>query len=223
MIIDHIPADTQFSSHTQADGSNIGGMPPVWWSGTPIPGKHRSWLFETSGSTDKTGKGFPAVEFYPAKSSFANDTAIGRPILPNSGNLQLCFDLLIDDRAVAAAHVFETDIILVISGLKYNFSGQRHNVTGQIDIGNWTDTGLRLGMLTPNRRHKVKWTYGFGKEMWWVVSYECDSIVSPINSKPTSATTCNWPDGAYNQFQLGSLPGGLPWAMRIGRPRHNWW
>jgi hypothetical protein len=164
--------------------------------------------------------------FYPAVSAASDATALGRAIPTNTGHLQFCFDQWVNEGAALGANVYETDAILVLGGFKYNLSGQRHNATGEIDDGNWTDTGLRVGLLTPNIKHRIKWTYTFDttKKVCSVYSYECDGAAWEIAAKfqNISATPCDWTPGAYIQIQLGSLPIGLPWAMRIGSPRLKW-
>lgn len=226
MLVDKLDATTLWGMHVQSQTINIGGVPPTNYGWQAVPSHRPSWLFWTGGSSAPSPNNYPAVEFYPAGSAALNSTALGRAILPNTGNLAFSFDCWLLRSAQSLAHVIESDVILVIGGMKYNLSGQRHIDTGQIDIGDWSDTGIRTGVLTPNERHEVKWTYSFDvtKKVCSVVSYQCDSTLSMVGSpRNMPATACNWPDGAYIQFQLGSLPAGGAWAERIDDVELTWW
>jgi hypothetical protein len=202
-------------------GPTIAPVAPASFSVTPIPGKRPGWLFETSGTMDPAKAKYPGVLFSPG----AAGKSVPLPIPPNTGYLALCFDLWQSASMQAAANARETDVLVVRDGLKFNLSGQVVIPTGAIEIGNWTDTQLRAFPLSPNRRHKIKWTYSITPTACSVLSYEQDGSVYQVPAKygGMAATPCNWLPGAYIQIQLGSLPAGLPWSQRLGRIRLKWW
>ncbi|HMG85593.1 MAG TPA: hypothetical protein VK574_07610 [Terracidiphilus sp.] len=221
MYIDsNLQAISPFISHVQSDGSQIGGIDPLDYGATPIPGMPRALLLRTSGNSDKTGKQYPAWLWSTAP----------RPILPNTGRFQMSYDFRIGGN-LQGANVFETDTILIAvcaDGVKrkFNLSLQRHIATGQIDIGNWTDTTLRAGALSQNTKHKVVIYYSFDltKNVCSVLAYSCDGIPQsvPANLQNMPATQSTWAVGAIPQVQLGSLPNGLPWQVKLSKLRYRW-
>lgn len=220
MITQELDSNTTWIA--QAGPANgISPVAPLAYSVTPIPSKRPGWEFETSGTIDPMHKLYPGVLFSPR--------ALGKsaplPIPPNTGNVALCFDLWQGGSMQAAANARETDLLIVQNGLKFNLSGQVVIPTGAVEIGNWTDTGLRVPSLSANRRHKIRWTYNFTPTACSVLSYEQDGSVYQVPAKlgGMAATPCNWLPGAYIQIQLGSLPAGLPWSQRLGRIRLKWW
>ena len=227
MLIQTIDKTTLWGWHYNSTVTPIGGVPPLESNCVSVPGKDASWVFSTSGNSQPSPKNYPAVEFYPSSSAVFNGTAIPFPISQNTGNVSFEYDLTIDENTTANANVIETDLLIVTGGMKYNLSGQRHVATGQIDIGNWTPTTLLLGALTANVKHRVKWTYSFDvtEKTCSVLSYECDEVVNPITTTLNMpAIDCNWPEGVYVQVQLGSLPAGLSWSIKIGStPEIAWW
>ena len=154
MLIDRLDPTTPFGFHIPSDGSQIGGTDPTQYGVFALLGEEPGWQFFTGGSV--TPGGYPSVLFYPAVSSTLAATAALRTILPNTGSLALAFDLVVGNAAAIGGNVIETDVLVVQNALKFNLSGQRHIATGQIDIGNWTDTGIRAGALAPNVKHKVR-------------------------------------------------------------------
>jgi hypothetical protein len=127
--------------------------------------------------------------------------------------------LTVDDAALTAANVIESDLITVAGGFKLNLSGQRHVATGEIGDGNWTDTGLMLGPLTALAPHSIIWTYSFNTvtNVCSVVSYTCDGVVFPMAAKFQNvvAEACDWTTGAYIQIRLGSLPAASRWENEV--------
>lgn len=187
----------------------IGGVPPSSCFMAIIPGRHQALLLTTEGNS-QAGK-YPAAMWSPL---------VPRPILPNLGNLAMSYKFALGSD-LAGMNVFETDVKLVqncADGQKReaNLSLQRHAVTGQIDIGNWTDTGLRMGPVTPDDEHDVTISYSFDivKNVCSVLSYACDGIVKRITAN-MSMTPSTWLAGAYVQVQLGSMPNGLAWAVKL--------
>ncbi len=223
MNIHTFDASTIFATHT---GSSIGGVAPLTYSCTPLPTADAVWLFSTQGNSDPTGKAYPAAEWYQAATAVADALALPAPILPNTGKLSLSYTLTVDEATQTAANVIETDLILVTGGYKYNLSGQRHVASGEIDDGNWTDTGLRVGELTSDTPHAVQWSYSFNATTHTcsVLSYACDGVVhaiaTPFQNMP--ALSCNWTTGVYLQIQMGSLPAAARWEMTMGDLAISW-
>jgi hypothetical protein len=225
MLIDRLDPTTLWGVHVNTAATPIGGVPPLAYGSRLVPAKKTTLLCWTSGNSQPGS--YPAVEFYPAQAGVLNGVAEPRQIPVNTGNVSLSYGLDIDAGTPTNANVIETDLLIVTGGMKYNLSGQRHVATGQIDIGNWTSTGLLLGALKPNVQHKVKWAYSFNltAKTCSVVSYECDKMVSQV---PTSlgnmpATASNWTPGVYVQVQLGSLPAGAPWSILVSNLKISWW
>lgn len=218
-IVQHLDRNTTWFAQTTRD---IAPVAPESYRVDAIPGKHPSWLFQTAGTLDPAKKLYPGVLFAPG----ANSKATPLPIPPNSGPVSLRFDMW-PDEGVDTANVFESDLLIVTGGFKYNLSGQRHAVSGQIDIGNWTDTGIEAGPMEPNEKCTIRWDYAFdtAKKVCSVRHYAADESIYaiPASLQNMAALPCNWEEGAYIQIQLGSLPSGAPWSMRLGRIRLEWW
>lgn len=220
MITQKLNLATPWPSHTQADGSNVGGVPPITYSFLPIPGKKPAALLSTSGNSQPPS-GYPAAEWYQH----------ALPLQANTGNLQFIFDLTVDANTLTAANVIETDTLIITAGHKFNLSGQRHVATGQIDVadaaGHWVDTGIRAGAFVPGFKNKVIWTYVFDpvKFIGSVVSYACNGIVYPVpaNLQNVPASTSTWAAGVMPQFQMGSLPAGNPWSEKITNAKYRYW
>lgn len=220
MFIDSGILRSPLSTHVQSDGSNIGGCDPASYGFVSLPGPDGGVYMHSQGTT-KPG-GYPAWMLYPTQL---------RPVLPNTGNLEFSFDLIVDEANSTAANVRETDVILVTGGYKYNFSGQQ-NITegGMIQIadskGNWVDTGIKLGILSPNVRHSLSWKYSFDttKHTGSVVSFALDGVgySIPTSLQNIPASVCNWTEGAYPQFQMGSLPAGVYWSTILSDVVLTW-
>jgi hypothetical protein len=203
--------------HTQADGSDIGGVPPAKYGDTYTPASQpppiipppipASVLLYTQG-TSKVG-GYPAVEFHTSP----------LPIPANTGNLSVAFTMNLDSNVQANAEVLETDALFLIKGAdgkvrEFNCSLQRHVKDGELDVAGggagWAQTGVLAGILSPGVDHQIKITYKLDlvKNTSTVVSYECDGVLFTIPTKFANrpAAEQNWAVGAILQFQLGSNP-----------------
>jgi hypothetical protein len=216
MNIDRLPTNTSWIGQT---GLNIAPAAPAAYSIVPVPSKMAAWLLSTIGSSDPAKKAYPGVLFCPG----ANGVAIPRPILPNTGNLTMGFDLWIDQATLTAGNSIETDVLIVQNGLKFAMPAQRLT-NGQLQVGGWTNVGSPLGALTPYNRYRIAWTYSFSltAKTCSILFYECNGAFTAIEST-FPATPCDWAEGAYMQFQMGSLPAGLPWNIRIGGPPELRW
>jgi len=218
-------------THTQADGSDIGGVPPASYGFKYVPGNHQTLLLWTSGSTDVTGKGYPAWMWY---------TATPRPILPNTGNLKLSFQYAAGGN-LAGMNVAETDTILVIDGWKYNGSGQFNQSLGfQIvnAAGQWVTVGFNPGPMQVNVKRQIIWEYAFdtvGRTMS-VIAITCAFKGYPLTRFPVLASQQKipaidtseggkmtpWKDGTYLQIQMGSMGNGLPWTLAVKQMKNIW-
>lgn len=199
---------------------DIAPVGPESWKALRVPGERSGLLLYTSGNMDATKTRYPGVLWCPG----SNGRATPRPILPNSGKVALCFGMMASTDTLDNANVIETDLLIVTGGMKYNCSGQRHVSDGQIDIGNWTNTGIKVGAIVPNHRYEVRWSYSFdtAKHVCSVLSYEADGALFPITLPPMSATPSNWQEGAYLQLQLGSLPKCQEWSVLFDSVRLVW-
>lgn len=205
-------------THVQSDGTNIGGVDPLDYGYTPIPGGDQSLLLRTSGNSDKTGKGYPAWLW----------SVRPRPMLTFSGRFYMSYSFAIGGN-LAGANVFETDTILIATCndgkvRKFNLSLQRHVSSGQIDVGDWTDTGIRLGPIAPDVPHKVgiQYAYDLTKNTCAVLSYEFDGAVIVVKNGQQAATESNWSLGAIPQIQLGSMPAAYAWQVKLWDLQYGW-
>lgn len=205
---------------TAQSSADIAPVAPMGHNALIVPGEKPSLLLRTFGNADPGKARYPGVLFAPG----VNGKATPRPILPNTGNLSLLLGMTVSPEALTSANVIETDILIVTGGFKFNLSAQRHIATGQLDIGNWTDTGVRVGQIVPNHLYSVRWNYAFDtvKHVCSVLSYEADGALFPITLPPVPATPCNWLEGAYLQLQLGSLPRCNEWSVLIDQADMIW-
>jgi len=221
MILDADLQNIAGFTHTQADGSNIGGVPPLVYGAEPCPGKHHSLLLHTSGNSDTTGNGYPAFLW----------SINPRPILPNTGKLTMRYKVQFGGN-LAGMNVFETDTKLVAvcadgKTRMFNLSLQRHNPNGQIDVGDWDDTGIRMEALAIDETVDVEIDYAFDtvKNVCSVLRY-IDNISGshpvPTAYKNMPATLSTWAVGAIPQIQLGSMPSAQPWSAKVWGLDYVW-
>jgi hypothetical protein len=206
-----LQAINPYITHVNSDGSNIGGVDPLSYQVTTIPGSKSKLLLSTAGNSDKTGKGYPAFLW----------SLKPRPILPNSGTFSMSYSFMLGGD-LTGANVFETDTIFILNKTKYNLSLQRHIKSGQIDIGNWTDTTLRFAPLVVNKKYKIILNYVFNITTCAVVSYSEDGVVSVIKNGTQAAIPSNWSTGAIPQIQLGSVPSAQAWNVKIWDLEYRW-
>ncbi len=214
-----IQADPTGRTHVQSDGSSIGGVDPASYSAKSVIGKKNALLLSTSGTT-QLGK-YPAFMWYCAP----------RAVPPNTGRLTMKYKFKVRGGLVGI-NVFETDTILILKcadGVvrKFNLSLQRHAANGQIDIGNWTDSGIRMTPLALNFTYKISVAYSFDvvKNVCSVLSYAdnvsgAKAVPAALQNMP--ATPSNWAVGAIPQVQLGSLPSAQPWQVKIWDHQYIW-
>ncbi|MHB1937432.1 MAG: hypothetical protein ACYCOR_12715 [Acidobacteriaceae bacterium] len=220
MILDtQLQLNSGWKTHTQADGSNIGGVPPVNYGFAQcLPGAPTAMLFHMQGST--VAGGYADWEAY-----------LDRPVFPNTGNLQLSFDLAVDENAAQYAQCIEIDTILCLGGFKYNFSHQlNYAAGGVIDIagaaGGWVSTGNAIGHLTPNVAHHYVLSYQFGAatHVYSFAGIEIDGVAYAIPAalQNLTAQATAWSDGAMLQVQqdLNALAGQF--SMTLDNVQYQW-
>lgn len=216
MIIDNFQLETGWKSHTQADGSQIGGVPPVDYGMTTLPGG--AILFHTQGST--VPGGYADWEAY-----------ISRPILPNAGYLMLSFDITVDSDAATYAQAIETDTILCLGGWNYNLSMQlNYALGGMLQIagsgGRWVNTGIAPGKLSPNVKHHYDLAYAFDTtaKKCSFLSISLDGTIHSISSSLQNvlATNNKWSDGVIFQVQQDLNGKAGKFSMLIDNAQYVW-
>ena len=219
IIVKDIQTWAGWQTHTQADGSNIGGVPPAKYGFLQgIPDSSTAMLFYVEGST--VPGGYADWEAY-------RDT----PVLPNTGNLQLDFNLTVDEKAAQYAQAIEIDTILCIAGLKYNFSFQVNYAEGgegQIvsKTGAWVNLGDGAAKLMPGIAHHFTLRYAFDTTQhlysfaWIEIDGATYAIADALKNLPAVPT--DWKDGAMLQVQqdLNALAGGF--SMTLDNMQYTW-
>lgn len=231
MLIDEFDDTTIWATHTQADGSDIGGVPPAAYGYQLIPSRKRAarWLLWSDGTTDTTGEQYPAWMLYPKTP---------RPILPNTGNLNVYFDFVLGGGKLAGMNVLETDTLLVVDGWKYNGSVQYNQSSGGFQIANaagaWETVGIYFGELDPSVKYRTQIFYEFDLTARTIsvkaisLNDDVEEVPSALQNVAASDTSeggkvSPWLTGAYWQLQMGSLPNAAPWSVRIKRIRNEWY
>ena len=219
MILDaELQAQSGWKSHTQADGSNIGGVAPLAYGmAQGMAGAPTAALFQVRGSTVKGG--YADWEAY-----------LDRPILPNTGSLQLSLDLTVDENAAEFAQCIEIDTILCVGGFKYNFSHQLDYASGTIDIaeasGAWASIAHGVQKLSPLATHHFALSYKWDEatHAYSFVSVEIDGAMYPVPAplQNLQAQPTPWRDGAMLQVQqdLNALAGGF--SMLLDHVQYAW-
>jgi hypothetical protein len=215
MIIDpNLQMQPNWASHV---GSIIGGVPPskYGWTLDPLLGT-RSFYTEYSGS------GYADWEAY-----------ITRPVMTNTGNLGLRFNLMVNPAVITCAQALEFDTrVGDKDGYNYNFSHQLNYAEGghlQISNaqGDWVDTGFVPGKLqTPDTWYPyylkyyfdiVKKTYGFIS-----ISIGVQTYVIPSNLQNLPAVKNNWAECAIFQVQQDLVQDGGAYTTTIGAAQFEW-
>lgn len=219
MIIDsNLQSLPGWGTHTQADGSNIGGVPPKSYGFIQSPaGSPGAMLFYTSGST--VPGGYADWEAY-----------LARPILPNKGNLAYSLFLSVDQNAANAAQAIETDVILWTGGYKYNFSLQNNYAEGgHIQIANasggWVDTGFNPGKYALDTEISFEAAFNLATKTGGIRSISLDgqifTVPAPLNNIAASKTP--WPgEGVFVQIQLDLTAAAGAYSILINNAQLAW-
>lgn len=214
MIVDmDLELQPGWGTHTDDDGSNIGGKRPT------------DFGFQPNGPND--------VLFHTQGGAYADwEAYIERPVLPNSGHLGLQYNLTADENTAAAAQAIETDTILCIGGWNYNLSAQLNYAEGgkyQIakENGGWVDTGFVVGRLAPLARHTVAFEYAFDivahKSSVVAITLDGMRYTIPENLQNVPATQKGWRDGAIFQVQMDLGSKGGAYDIDLARAQFAWW
>ena len=218
MIVDQqIQMQDGWGTHA---GGNIGGVAPaIYGVLVSPPGNPTARLFYTAGSS--LPGGYADVEHY-----------VLRPLLPNTGNLTLSFDLMVDGNAAKNAQAEETDTILCVDGYNYNFSVQINVALGGVlqvanAGGSWVSIGSGPRTLAPHMWHRFVIAYNFDtvKHVGSVMSISIDGVnyaVPPIALRNVPAQLKNWADGALFQVQQDLTAAAGEFAMLIDNAQYMW-
>lgn len=167
----------------------------------------------------------PYMRFFAQGKAYSDWlAAIHRPILPNTGNLQLSFDLMVDSLAGTYAQALEFDTRLSIAGFNYNFSSQvNYAEGGKLQIsdvkGNWVDSGAVPGKLPILMPIRFLYVYKFDtiKKTYSTVSVSIagKKYLIPARLQNLAAQPLKWDDSCSLQVQLdiGALPGAFSHSM----------
>jgi hypothetical protein len=203
-----VPPAVGVTTMTPAPG--IGGKAPSACGITAVPGRPTARSFFTSGA---------------AGADWLASTI--RPVLPNTGNVELAYRVVFGAAALELAEAWETDLILVIDGFHYNDSLQVNFAKGnQVQVGAWTDAGITLPAVVPDVEHLVRQTYTFDvtARTTALASYALDGAVYPVPASLVQrATPSTWEPGAYVQVQedLAAAPGA--YAVMVDGMTLTWW
>jgi hypothetical protein len=209
-----LPAAIGVTSMTAAP--SIGGVAPASCGIITVPGEPTARTFFTQG-----GK-------------FSDWLACTiRPVLPNTGNAELSYQLTVDDQTAEVAQAIETDMLFVITGAdgkiyEYNGSLQWNNAKGgSIQINDWTDSGIVIPVIDADVPHRVVIQYAFDtvKHTLTVPNYSIDGNVYPIPAAVgvIPAKPSNWKLGAYLQVQQDLNDKGGGFAITLDDAQLAWW
>lgn len=166
----------------------------------------------------------PYARFYTQGKADANWLAgLSRPILPNTGNLELSFTLILDSLVSLYARCLEFDTRICKDKIGYNFSAQINIQAGwklQISdvTGLWVDA-VTVGKLPALVPIPVSFTYKFDftKKTYSTISATIagKKYVIPAKLQNFAATPLNWDDSCNLQVQqdTGDLPGSFSQTM----------
>jgi hypothetical protein len=202
----------QLSGWFTQSGPNIGGVPPTSFGSTLLPGMRQ---FYTNGPPYADGL-----------------NAIKRPILPNSGYLNLSFDLMTDVLTPTFAQALEFDTRISISKTDYNFSGQFNYAEGgtfQIvdKSGKWIDTGWKPGKFQPYVWYPITFQYGFDttKKAFSFLSAS-NGIGSPFSIPKAMQGILSgplaWDDTCNLQVQLDLAQAGGQYSIFTRGMKYMW-
>lgn len=150
--------------------------------------------------------------------------ALPRPILPNTGYLQLKSTLTVDSLTSTYAQALEFDTRVSVGKLNYNFSSQiNYAERGMLQIsaanGDWVDTGFAIGRLAPLVPHTLDYSYYFDtttkKYSFLYLVLDGKRYVIPPKFQNLAPTSLDWEDTCNLQVQLdlGSMAGSFSHLM----------
>lgn len=171
------------------------------------------------------------MKFYTSGKAYSDWlAALHRPVLPNTGNLALSFDLMTDSFAPQCAQAIEFDTRVSLAGMNYNFSAQVNYALGGVlqlsdAKGNWQDTDFRPGKFLPFVWTPIRMVYQFDTHLQIYATVEVRIGLQRWKS-PTKIALAplplNWEDSCSLQIQqdLGSTGGAF--AIYIRNAQYEW-
>ena len=168
---------------------------------------------------------------------------VSRPVMTNTGNLSLSYNLRISSGVQGSAQALERDTKLTLSPgqnqptLTSNFSFQLLvNYQGQNQVwdlevndqsGGWQSIGYTIPALTPNVLHSFVLTYSFdlAAKTYSYISINIDGDVYPVPSNLQNQTMAQigWSTGAIFQFQQDVQPAGGSYTETVTNATYTWW
>lgn len=207
-------------------GTNgIGGVANISRSLTPIPGENAMVLsVEGNASPNASSPTYPATMWYAERG------------VNGKNGVTLEFEMAVSDSAVEAANVVESDVMMaaVCADGKtrlFNMSAQYKSGTGWMVVdatGKWVATGLNPNLgVSVKYDIEIHWTFDLVKNMRTFQGVTVAGLFDEppatfVSTIPATIPDPPWATTANVQFQLGSLPNGLPWSERIGKVKLRW-
>ena len=247
MNTDRLDQSTPMLAKWAAD---IAPCAPASYSITPLPGKRGKWLLQASGTTDPLKKAYPGGMFVPGAGTIAK----GSQVFPNTGKAEMRLTVVPGADLLANGNVLELDVIFILidaAGKVWHGNGsmQIHlnaatGAIGQVDIGNWTDSTVRMGQMQAGKKYRLRVGYAWNLTAtpiptFSVTGFACNGTkwTIPTNlpnfPRPQPMTPSNWtatdptfvtPLGrAYRQRQLGLMPNGAPVSVVISKDEIRYW
>lgn len=170
------------------------------------------------------------MKFYTKGAAYTDWLAANhRPLLPNTGQLTLSFDLMTDANAVLQAQAHEFDTRLSVAGWNYNLSFQLNNQrNGLLQLSGqdnkWVDTPYSVGRLTPGVIYPISLHYVFDVTAH---TYQTREVrIGPerflFTDAPLTAQQLGWADGAHLQVQLDLASAGGSYAIYVRKMNYLW-
>lgn len=158
--------------------------------------------------------------------------ALHGPILPNTGNLTLRFDMMVDNNA-GAVQAREFDTRVSIAGDNYNFSTQINEAAGgKLQIsdakGNWQDTGDVIPPFIPGVWNEFEFAYQFNPVFKTYSTADVTvngtryMIPPALWAIPVTRPTPLWADSCSIQLQLDLSPKGGKFAQQFNHVQLEW-
>ncbi len=157
------------------------------------------------------------------------EIGISRPLLPNTGNVKLSFDLLLGADSLHRLQVIETDLKVTQGGKTANLSGQINRVKGIFQASDsgqgWNDTPIKAELVryVPNH-YELEFKIDFHKGVYSYSSLTLNGVTSifPAAQQNIPIGKTGWADGAIFQFQLALGPQGGSVLAQLSNAQLEW-
>lgn len=204
---------------TKQTGPDIGAEPPADYGFVQgLPGRPTGVLYYVEGTAGKYQDWLSACK---------------RPYLPNSGNLQLGFDLILDSNYLKIAQALEYDTVVCIGGWNYLFGFQilpnknLYQISGQDQIGWQATNSVDLSSVVPNIPVHLTFNYKFdvNSKIYSFISFSInDSVIQiPLNQQNLKGINKNWTDHAILQIQLDTNQQAGRYSEIIDNAYYAWY